>query len=145
MSARVAKNPAAAVHVDDDREHAGGSPRFDEANAYLACRGWHRDPLLVDRRFLDRPGLCVVQDPAGGGWFHLVYEWRFREGFGEIPRGGFQDDRAHESSPCRWLKRLRSGQRASARDFLRNTPQTTEPTDRLTHFSYRLDRKQRSV
>jgi hypothetical protein len=47
MSAGIAKNPAAAMHVDDDREQAGSSARLNDANAYLSRAAGSRTIVLI--------------------------------------------------------------------------------------------------
>jgi hypothetical protein len=72
MGGGVAEHPAAAVHVDDDRQHAVGAARLDEPDACVAHWRGHGDPFLVDRELLDGRGLDVVEDLARCGVVELV-------------------------------------------------------------------------
>ena len=47
---------------------------FDDADSGVADRSWNGDPLLLDWQLLDRRGLQVVEDFAGGGGLELVEE-----------------------------------------------------------------------
>jgi hypothetical protein len=102
VGARVAEDPASAVHVDDDRQHARRPPRLDEAHPHLPDGGGNRDPLLVDRGLADRSGLGVFEDLPGIGRRHLIQERWLGERVSNLLCWRLEDDRdgsGHESAP----------------------------------------------
>jgi len=98
----VAQDPASAVHVHDDRQHAGSALRLDDADPRIPDLGGNRDPLFVDRELADRAGLRVFEDLPGIGWRHLVQERRFGERISNLLGCWLKDDRAgssHDGAP----------------------------------------------
>jgi hypothetical protein len=88
----VAEDPPAAVHVDHDRQHGGRVDGADDADADVADRGRHRDPLLLDRQLVDRRGLQILEHLAGGGGLELVEERRRRGRIDDALGGRLQHD-----------------------------------------------------
>ena len=110
MGAGVAEHPPAAVHVQH-RRHAqpGGTDRLDDPDLHVTDRCRHRDPLLVDLRFVDRCSLDVVEHLAGTVGAEVVEERRLRRRVGDLLGGRLQDVVVHGGSsfegsvrsPCR--------------------------------------------
>ena len=81
VGAGVAEHPAAAVHVEDHRERAGGTGRAEHAHAHVADVGGDGDPALVDRQLVDRRGLHVIEHLPRLGGRELVEERRLAAAF----------------------------------------------------------------
>jgi hypothetical protein len=92
VSAGVAEDPAAAVHVDDDRQRAGAAGRPDDPDAGIADLGGDGDPLLFDRQQPRGIRLQVVEHLARSGGLELVDERRNGSGVDDALCGGLEDD-----------------------------------------------------
>jgi hypothetical protein len=98
------------VHVDDDGQGSGGALRLDDPHAHVTHRDGDSDPFLVNREFLPRGGLKVIEDLAGGRITQLIQERGCRGRIGDVLRGGLKHDlglNGHGDDPLdRWLELL---------------------------------------
>src|SRR5262249_36325807 len=92
VRARVPEHPAAAVHVQDRRQRAGGVRRGDDADADVADGGRHGDPALRGRQLVDRLRLHVVEHLPRLAGRQLVDERGCGGRLDECPRRGLEDD-----------------------------------------------------
>ena len=96
MSAGVAENPAAAVHVQDGGQRADRVDRFEDADPHVADLRRNGDPLVGHFELGDRRSLDVVEDLASTVGAEFVEERGLRGGVREFLGRAFEEVLAHK-------------------------------------------------